>query len=157
MKQPWHHSIRFLCCSILLLAGGFAVAGADGPPPRSSLKTVEGEVLSVSRIAGEGGIEVVQVSLAPKGDPKNPLQILLAPPEAMDDIGFSVEPGDQLKIKYFVAGEGSCRAHKVLNSSRGLMVRLRTLRQIPLWNNQGHWQGGQGRMRQGQGPGRGGS
>ncbi len=156
MRLFRHYSLLLLCCGLLL---GLAVSaeGSDGPAPRSSLKTVEGEVLTVSRIAGEGGIEVVQVSLAPKGDKDHPVTILLAPPQAMDDIGFSVEPGDQLKVKYFVGDEGPGKAHKVLNTSRGLMVRLRSLHQIPLWNNQGHWQGGQGRTRHGQGPGRGGS
>lgn len=157
MKRFRYHSIRFLCCSLLLLACGIAVAEPEGTPPRSSLKTVEGEVLAISLIAGESGIEVMQVSIAPEGNRNHPLLILLAPPEAMDDIGFSVETGDQLKVKYFVSEEGSCKAHKVLNTSRGLMVRLRTLRQVPLWTNQGHWQGGQGRVRHGPGPGRGGS
>jgi len=140
-----------------MLLSGIGAAKAEEPPPRSSLKTVEGKVLVVGRIAGEGGIEIVQVEIAPDGDREHPLRILLAPAEAMASIGFTIEPGDQLKVKYFVGEEGNGKAHKVLNSSRGLMVRLRTLRQIPLWNNQGHWQGGQGRMHHGQGSGRGGS
>jgi hypothetical protein len=149
--------LLILCCG-LLLPGLAPPAAAEGQSPHhSALKTAEGKVLAVSRIAGEGGIEVVQVSLAPDGDREHPLLVLLAPPDAMKEIGFSVETGDQLKVKYFVSEEGTCKAHKVLNSSRGLMVRLRTLRQVPLWNNQGHWQGGQGRMRHGPGPGRGGS
>lgn len=140
-----------------MLLPGICTVRAEEPPPRSSLKTVEGEVLEVGRIAGEGGIEVVQVKMAPKGDLEHPLLILLAPAEAMASIGFTVEPGDQLKVKYFVGEEGNGKAHKVLNSSRGLMVRLRTLHQVPLWNNQGHWQGGPGRMHHGHGSGRGGS
>jgi hypothetical protein len=148
--------LRCLCWSLLLLGVTFPAAASGGPPPRSSLKTVEGVVLETDITAGEGGIDVVRVSLAPDGDREHPLEILLAPQEIMNSIGFAIEPGDRLKVNYFVSEEGSCKAHKVLNTTRSLMVRLRTLRQIPLWNNQGHWQGGQGRMCHGQGPGRGG-
>jgi len=149
--------IGVFCCSLFLSWLAVSAAGSGKSPHHSALKTVEGEVLTVDRIAGEGGIEVLKVHIAPSGDREHPVIILLAPPQAMADIGFTVEPGDTLKVKYFVDEEGSGKAHKVLNSTRGLMVRLRTLRQVPLWNNQGHWQGGQSRMRHGQGPGRGGS
>lgn len=152
----WQHCMRILFCGLLLLGISVPSAATGPTPPRSSLKTVEGEVLEISSVAGEGGIEVIQVRIAPKNDPEHPIMILLAPAEVMKGIGLDIEQGDQLKVKYFVGGEGAGKAHKVLNSTRGLMVRLRSLRQIPLWNNQGHWQGGQERMRQGQGPGRGG-
>ncbi len=155
MRKLFKSALLCLCWSLLLLGVALPAAAAEGPPPRTSLKTVEGEVLEIGLTAGEGGIDVVQISIAPEGDREHPIRILLAPEEVMKSIGFTIEPGDQLKVKYFVSEEGGCKAHKVLNSTRALMVRLRTLRQIPLWNNQGHWQGGQGRMRHGQGPGRG--
>lgn len=153
----WPHSLRTLCCGLLLLGIAVPAMASEGPAPRSSLKTVEGEVLEVGHVAGEGGIMVVQVKIAPKGDQEHPRLILLAPPEAMKSIGFTIEPGDKLKVKYFVGDEGNGKAHKVLNSTRGLMVRLRTLRQIPMWDNQGCWRGGPGRMCPGHGSGRGGS
>lgn len=124
------------------------------PPPRSSLKTIEGVVLEVSQVEGEGGIAVVQVSIAADEAPGPARSILLAPLGALVEIGFTVAPGDHLKVKYFVGDDEGGKAHKVLNTSRGLMVRLRTLRQVPLWTNQGHWQGGQGRMQRGPLPGR---
>jgi len=144
-----------LCGILLLLWTGMPLAMADDPPPRSSLKTIEAEVLAVGSASGEGGIDVIEVTLAP-GEGEAPLRILLAPAEVLKEIGFSLELGDLLKVKYFVSEEDRCKAHKVLNSTRGLMVRLRTLRQIPLWSNQGHWQGGQGRMHHGRGSGHGG-
>lgn len=156
MTYGRQHHWRSLLCGILLLGIAVPIAASDASPPRASLKTVEGHVLDIGSIAGEGGIEVIQVSIAPKDNPANPIKILLAPAEVMESIGFAVQTGDTLKIKYFVSEEGSCKAHKVLNSSRGLMVRLRTLRQIPLWTNQGLWQGGPGRMHHGPGSGRGG-
>jgi len=132
VRQRRHNRFRNLCIVILILLSGIGAAKAEEPPPRSSLKTVEGKVLVVGRIAGEGGIEIVQVEIAPDGDREHPLRILLAPAEAMASIGFTIEPGDQLKVKYFVGEEGNGKAHKV-------------------------WQGGQGRMHHGQGAGRGGS
>jgi hypothetical protein len=142
--------------TIVLLGITAPARPSPGPPLRSSLKTVEGDVLTVNLVEGEGGIEVVQVTIAVEGDQGPAPAILLAPPEALEEIGFAVHPGDHLKVKYFVGEGESGKAHKVLNTTRGLMVRLRTLRQIPLWTNQGRWQGGQGRMQRGPLPGRGG-
>jgi hypothetical protein len=79
------------------------------------------------------------------------LVVLLGPEQALDEIGFAVEAGDRLRVRVFRADEGAVRAHKVLNLSRGTMVRLRTLRQVPLWNGQGAWQGGPCRSGQGGG------
>jgi hypothetical protein len=141
-------SIVILCGVILLPWTGATAAAAGDPPPRSTLKTVEGEVLELGLVPGEGDMDVVLVSLS-QGAGEPPLRILLAPPGLLAEIGFSLEAGDRLKIKYFTGEDETCKAHKVLNNTRGLMVRLRTLRQIPLWSNQGLWQGGPGRIHRG--------
>ncbi len=76
------------------------------------------------------------------------------------EIGLVVEEGDRLRVKVFLGEEGQpVRAQKVLNLSRNLMVRLRTMRDVPLWTADGAWQGGPGRAYHGgrhgarQGPG----
>jgi len=149
-------SLEILLGTLLLLGIATPALPSGGPPQRTSLKTVEGEVLTVSLVEGEGGIEVVQVTISADVDHDQAPAILLAPPGALEEIGFTVAPGDRLKLKYFIGESEVGKAHKVLNTTRGLMVRLRTLRQIPLWTNQGQWQGGPGRMQRGPLPGRGG-
>jgi hypothetical protein len=144
-----------LACGLLILAGTSPLLGAGGRGASASLKTEDGVVSLVDRAPGEGGIEVVRVTLTLDGERAAPLRVLLAPPAAMAQLGFQVEPGDRLRVNYFV-GEGACLVHKVLNASRNTMVRLRTLRQIPLWDNQGGWQGGPGHHGAGEGCPRGG-
>jgi hypothetical protein len=146
----------FACCH--LAAGAVApCAPANGGGARFSLKTVEGVVVDIGSAAGEGGMEVVRVTLALEGEGENRLAVLLAPENVMEEIGFAAERGDRLRVRYFLGEEGTCKAHKVLNASRGTMVRFRTLRQIPLWDNQGAWQGGPGAPQGGRhGGGRGG-
>lgn len=139
---------------VLLAAVGIASAARDGArPARSSLKTVIGSVESMAIVPGEGGIDVVRVKLLLEGEAGGSLDVLLAPELLMSDIGFIVQEGDRLKVKYFLDEEGPARAHKVLNTTRGSMVRFRTLRQIPLWSNQGAWQGGAARPQPGRGGG----
>ncbi|MBD3868395.1 MAG: hypothetical protein IFK94_09745 [Acidobacteria bacterium] len=137
---------------VLLATTGFASAAGDGAGPvRTSMKTVTGVVESLAVVPAEGGIDVVRVTLILDEKTGASLDVLLAPEGLMDEIGFTVQEGDRLKVKYFLDEEGPARAHKVLNTTRGSMVRFRTLRQIPLWSNQGAWQGGAARSQPGNG------
>src|SRR6185295_11068013 len=69
--------------------------------------------------------------------------VLVAPAEVLADIGFSVAVGDQVRARVFLEPVSRLAyAQKLLNESRDLMVRLRTLRHEPLWDAAGKWQGG---------------
>lgn len=128
---------------VLLLAAttcsGVAVAGGH-----SSLAVVEGTVLEVGIHPGEGGLELVTVRLSTERPDSQELELLLAPQSALEETGFTVQQGDRLKARIFTADEGPASVHKVQNLSQNSMVRLRTLRQIPLWDGAGMWQGGPG-------------
>lgn len=143
-----------MACLVLLLTTSGAVlpATAGGGVEHSSLKTVAGVVTAIDRVPGEGGIEVLQVTLG-ELDGEGPTSFLLAPAEALQSIGFEVREGDRLRLKCFYEGAGPARVHKVMNVSMGSMVRLRTLRQIPMWDNQGRWKGGAARPQPGHGGG----
>lgn len=128
---------------VLLLAAttcsGIAVAGGH-----SSLAVVEGTVLEVGVQPGEGGLELVTVRLSTERSDSQELELLLAPQSVLEETGFTVQQGDRLKARIFTADAGPASVHKVLNLSQNSMVRLRTLRQIPLWDGAGMWQGGPG-------------
>jgi hypothetical protein len=107
-----------------------------------SMRTVEGQVVSVTRQKGEGNLDLLVAQLAVTGESKEILEILLAPDHVCDAIGFQVSEGDRLRARIFVEAEGPARVQKIQNFSQGTMVRLRTLHRIPLWNTSGVWQGG---------------
>jgi len=130
---------RILVCLAALL-----LLGATKPEIRSSLLTVEGEVLAIGHEAGEGGVDLLMVTLA-GNEQKPPISLLLAPAEVLDALGFEIAVGDRLEAKVFPDFEGPAKVHKVKNLSHGTMLRLRTLHRIPLWNSAGIWQGGPGR------------
>jgi hypothetical protein len=109
---------------------------------KASLVTVEGTVSSVTDLPGEGDLSVVAISLASDAGTGEEITVLLAPRSALADIGFTVESGDHVRARVFSAEDGAAKAHKVLNQTRGTMVRLRTLRRTPLWDGVGRWQGG---------------
>jgi len=153
MSRSLRHGLTATLMILLVAVGSAAIAGDGDRPVRSSLKTVVGVVESMSVVPGEGGIDVVRVTLILDEKAGETLDVLLAPEQLMGDIGFTVQEGDRLKVKYFLDEEGPARAHKVLNTTRGSMVRFRTLRQIPLWSNQGAWQGGAARSQPGRGNG----
>ena len=142
---------------VAILVAALAVpSGAttgEREPLRAALTTVEGTVKSVTALPGEGELPVVAVSLRLDGDAADEVTVLLAPEQALTEIGFSVERGDHCRIRIFRPDEGPAKAHKVLNTSRGTMVRLRTLHQIPLWDGRGRWQGGPCRDQSGSGAG----
>lgn len=133
--RPWWR-LAF-AVSFLLLAGPL-----PAEDPRSSLLMVEGRVTWVTEAPGEGALDVVEVGLAAPEDGSQSWELLLAPRLALEQIGFEVEVGDHLKARIFPAAQGPARVHKVLNSTRRKMVRLRALSQIPLWDGSGAWEGG---------------
>lgn len=125
---------------LLLVAITSRAAGAVGG--HSALRVVEGTILEVGALPGEGGLELVTVRLSTQGPDSAELELLLAPRSVLEETGFSVQSGDHIKARVFTADEGPATVHKVRNMSQGSMLRLRTLRQIPLWDGAGRWQGG---------------
>lgn len=108
---------------------------------RASLAKVEGVVISVETFSGDGGDLTVARIRVGESEPRE-LSIALAPEETLSQIGFDVQVGDRLRARIFLSDEDPVLAHKVLNLTRGTMVRFRTLTRIPLWNGRGQWQGG---------------
>jgi hypothetical protein len=143
--------------AVLLLAFAPAVSTRADPDDKSSLRasllTVEGTVQVVDQLSGEGELPVVAISLVRETDAAEEVEILLAPEKALSDIGFEVEVGDRCRIRIFSSERGPAKAHKIFNISRGTMVRIRTLHQVPLWDGSGAWQGGRCRDGLGGGPG----
>ena len=103
------------------------------------LRTLEGKVAEIGEAAGEGKLPVVTLKLQTRdGD----FQVLVAPAEILAGIGFSVAVGDQVRARVFLEPVSRLAyAQKLLNESRDLMVRLRTLHHEPLWDAAGNWQG----------------
>jgi hypothetical protein len=122
-----------------------------------ALRTVEGRVIGLEAVPGEGDLELLAVELAIERGAEEPIRVLLAPQETCRDIGFEIEEGDQLRVRIFVEGSGgTAKAQKVQNITRGLMVRFRTMRTVPLWSATGAWHGGPSRVSPGGHHGRGG-
>ena len=112
--------------------------------------TLEGEVRAVGEVRDEGELELLSVDLAIESQPGEEVKILLGPVDACREIGLVVEEGDRLRARVFLAEEGEpLKAQKVLNLSRSIMVRLRTMHDVPLWSSAGTWQGGPGRQYRG--------
>lgn len=126
---------------LLVMGSGVApVSAAD----ISSSRMVQGTVISVGLHPGEGALELVTARLAIDGGEGQELELLLAPSAVLDEIGFVIEPGDRMKARVFGSESGASKVHKARNLSRRSMVRLRTLRQIPLWDGAGIWMGAPG-------------
>ena len=137
----------FAVAAIFALAATVPVSGAE----KVSIETLEGTVASVGQEVGESGLTLVAVDLA-TGDGTR-LRVLLAPAETLAEIGFEVADGDRLRVRLSRDEDGTARAQKLMNVTRSSMVRLRTLRDVPLWTSSGRWQGGPCRF--GPGAGRG--
>jgi hypothetical protein len=125
-----------------LLFGGPPTAAAPAVDVRAEaavLRTLEGKVAEIGETAGEGALPVVTLKLQTReGD----FQVLAAPADVLADIGFSVAVGDQVRARVFLEPVSRLAyAQKLLNQSRDLMVRLRTLHHEPLWDAAGKWQG----------------
>ena len=140
--------------AILPIVVGFSPIPTEEPADRSSLLTVEGIVDAVeTRVTDEGG-EITSVRLRVDDPDARELDVLLAPENALRETGFEIEPGDRMRARIFLSDAPEVEAHKVMNLSRGMMVRLRTLRKVPLWDGEGRWQGGPCRDQPGGGQGR---
>ncbi len=136
-------SLPYLTASILALAAALSATSLIADPPKSvSLRTVEGEVVSVGLFEGEGQLELVLADLRLRSGDQEIVQVLLAPESVCEHIGFRVEEGDQIRARIFAGDVGPARAQKAMNLSQGTMVRLRTLHRTPLWSSSGEWQGG---------------
>jgi len=142
-----------LLVALSFLASSPPATRAEEPPvrPTASLRTVEGEVVALHELPGEGELTVVAADLALPGE-GGELRVLLAPRGVLEEIDFPIEVGDRIRVRIFAEGDGpEAFAQRVLNASRGALVRLRTLRREPLWNASGVWRGGD----PSRGPGRG--
>ena len=116
---------------------GVEAGKRDAP---TSLRTVEGVVIAVETLATESGMTTVRLRV---DDPEpEEIEVLLAPEAALRQTGFEIEPGDRVRASIFLSAADRAEAHKVLNVSRDTMVRLRTLRGVPLWDRAGQWEGG---------------
>jgi hypothetical protein len=136
---------------ILLAAVSTAVArGHRQGAGTSSLKTVEGVVMSVGTLPGEGG-EVNAVRLQVATPEPYEMSIVLAPEKTLREAGFDVQIGDRLRAKVFLSDDEPAPVHKVMNLTRDTMIRLRTLTRVPLWDSNGRWQGGACRTQHGAG------
>ena len=123
----------------LLLAAVLFSAAPQGTAADTVLRTLEGKVAAVGETAGEGDLPVVTLEMQTRdGD----FKVLVAPAEVLADIGFSVAVGDRVRVRVFLEPVSRLAyAQKLLNQSRDLMIRLRTLRHEPLWDAAGKWQG----------------
>lgn len=151
MRLPRNAVVSLAAAVTLML--GLAAARAEEESGRALLRTVEGVVGAVETVAGDGGEAITRVRLLVDGPEPHRLDVLLAPESALRETGFEVAPGDRLRARIFLSGGDTVEAHKVLNLSRGMMLRLRTLRRVPLWDSDGRWQGGPGRDHRGPGDG----
>lgn len=147
---------RRLAFALALAALARSLHGADAGEPRvrptASLRTVEGTVTALAELPGEGELPVVAIDLA-LGEGEEPQRVLLAPRGVLEEIDFPIEVGDQVRVRIFAADDAPAYAQRVLNTTRGSLVRLRTLRQEPLWNAAGAWRGGNPSGGPGWGPG----
>jgi uncharacterized membrane protein YgcG len=146
---------RITLVTTLVVGLGVTATLAEETPAatRTSLRTVEGTVLSVFSRPAEGDLEVVAVALDAGALEPNHLDLLLAPQQVLDEISFGLETGDRLRVRVFVSDQGPLKVHKAMNLTRGTMVRFRSLRQVPLWGSTGGWEGGDCRKQGGHGGG----
>jgi hypothetical protein len=141
---------------IAMISLGLTGAAAAGRSDRASLATVEGIVRAVDVVRDDvTGIETTAVRLRLDDQRGTEITVLLAPSGALAQSGFEVGTGDLLRARVFLSDDEAVEAHKVMNISRGLMVRLRTLRKIPLWDGNGQWHGGPSRSQGAGGQGEG--
>lgn len=138
--------IAVATCAVVSFASVFA---GERPSRGASLATVEGVVVSVETISGEGGEDLNGVRIRTDAPEPRELTILLAPESTLRQIEFEVRAGDRIKARVFLSDDSAVLARKVMNVTRGTMVRLRTLTRIPLWDGGGQWQGGPSRGHRG--------
>ncbi len=147
-----------LATALLLATAGSDAGERDRSAQASLLRVTEGVVVHVAETAAEGDLRAVMVRV--EDEEGVGTDLVLAPAPVLQQAGFRVEKGDRLRARYFATDSGEpARVQKVLNLSRSLMVRLRTLHRHPLWDGSGNWQGTpgghRGGRRHGHGAGRG--
>jgi hypothetical protein len=141
---------------ITMVSLGLTPAVVADRSDRASLATVEGIVSTVDAIRDDDtGIATTAVRLRLEDPPGAEITVLLAPTTALGQSGFEVGTGDRLRARVFLSDGEAVEAHKVMNISRGMMVRLRTLHRVPLWDGHGQWHGGPSRSRGAGGQGEG--
>jgi hypothetical protein len=147
--------VSILVGAALAVVGAAPATAAQAPataPPATdgaaeqaaALVTLEGTVAELREGEGEGGLSLRGLVLVPSdGDGGAAVeQVLLAPDGALAEAGFEVEVGDRVRLRVFVTADSrTAYAQKALNQTRGLIIRLRTLRREPLWDAAGRWQG----------------
>lgn len=155
MNLSFIRKIALAATLVVSLASTTTLAGEEHHAQSTSLRTVEGTVVSVSSRLAEGNLRVVAVALDTGVTEPDHLDLLLAPQRVLDEISFGLEEGDRLRVRVFVADQGPLKVHKAMNLTRGTMVRFRSLRQVPLWGNAGDWEGGDCRRQGSHGGGHG--
>ena len=100
---------------------------------------VEGTVRAIEEITLEdGSVQAMAVVETEHGEAR----LLLAPPAVLDEIGFTVKPGDHVRARALaVAGDAPAPVQKIFNLDQATRLRLRTFRGVPLWSNTGRFQG----------------
>ena len=126
----------------VLLAAPVLAAGSKG----YRFTTLEGTVGTVGEQQAEGELRLLSVELDTGRPQGEKVTVLLGPAATCREIGLVVEEGDRVRVRVFVGKEGEpLEAQKILNLSRNVMVRLRSMRNVPLWRSDGVWEGGPGR------------
>ena len=147
--KPGHTIVGLVLLSVLPYLT--TIHAQDPTSARASLMTVEGIVRAVETLPAATGADVTAVRITVDKPEPREITVLLAPANVLRQTGFEVELGDRMRARLFLTESAAFEAHKVLNLSRGMMVRLRTLRRVPLWDSNGEWQGGPCRNRDGSG------
>lgn len=131
-----------LAALAVFLAAPALAAGSE----RYRFTTLEGTVGTVGEHQAEGELRLLSVELETGLPERDKVTVLLGPAATCREIGLVVEEGDRVRVKVFVGEEGEpLEAQKILNMSRSVMVRLRSMRNVPLWSANGAWEGGPGR------------
>jgi hypothetical protein len=125
------------------LLGSMLAAGVvGGPPSQVSLRTIQGQILAIDHVPGEGDLDLIVTEVRVDNGSGKTERVILAPESVCRELGFRTAEGDRVRVRVFPDESGASVAQKVMNLSQGTMVRLRTLHRIPLWDSHGVWQGG---------------
>lgn len=129
----------------LLILRPLSTASADGyhEALRSQLLTLDGEVVALGTTDGEGSLVLVTATLRSQTKQQTEWRLLLAPQDVLEEVGFEISEGDHLRARVFPDPSGSHLVHKVWNVETRNDIRLRTLYRVPVWDNDGEWQGSQ--------------
>ena len=139
---------RLAAPAIILLVTSLGMSGTPASPDPASLNPgfahaftiVSGEVQSLGRVPGEGGLVLVAATV--RTADRN-VTIALAPPSVFRQTGFLLREGDRVNVRLFrIPGEGPVSVQKIHNRTLDRSIRLRSIRGEPLWDGEGQWHGG---------------